>query len=174
MNSFELRLLELVQVAESPVYSTFRWLSRQVGHDLAMAEFFRVLNSMVDRDVVRLWAVDAETHERSRWHEVPLDIERRYAEIADLDDSFDPLGLSLTLGPAADVEAAPEWGVDFDFDQARFVMTATLDSVEDAWRQIGRLFPDIDFVEVGRATVAGGVRIEGSISEQRLSSGDRP
>lgn len=173
MNSIELQLLELVQVAECPVYSAYRWLSRHVGHDLAMAEFFRLLDSMVDRDVVRLWVVDAATHERSRWHEVPPDIEQRYAEIADLDDSFDPLGLSLTLGCAADVQAIPEWGVDFDFDQGRFVLTATLDSVEDAWHQLGRLFPDLDITEVDRASVAEGVRIEGLISGHPFPPGDR-
>jgi hypothetical protein len=117
MNSIDLMLLDLVQIAEAPVYSAHRWLSRQLGRELSMAEFLRLLAPLVDEDVIRLWAVDSTTHERRRWIEVPSDLDERYARIPDLDDSFDPFGLSLTLGPAADLDADPDWEVDFDFSQ---------------------------------------------------------
>ena len=56
---------------------------------------------------------------RNGWSEIPPDLEERYAAIRDLDDSFDPLGLSFTLGPAADLEARPDWGVGLDFEEVR-------------------------------------------------------
>ncbi|MEA2359864.1 MAG: hypothetical protein QOI62_3124 [Solirubrobacteraceae bacterium] len=114
MNSIDLWLLKLLQVAEAPVYSAYRWLGRQLGRELSMAEFLRLLAPLLEGDVVRLWAVDVATEERSRWSEIPPDLEQRYAEVPDLDDSFDPFGLSLTLGLAADLEASPDWAVDFD------------------------------------------------------------
>jgi hypothetical protein len=171
MNSIDLRLLDLLQIAEAPVYSAYRWLSRQLGRELSMAEFFRLLAPLLEEDVVRLWAVDITIQERSRWSELPSDLEERYAEIADLDDSFDPLGLSLTLGPAADLEASPDWEVDFDFEKRRFVVTAKPHAVESAQQQARRLFPDLDFADQDREVAGDRVRITGSVTERPATGG---
>lgn len=174
MNSINLRLLDLIQVAEAPVYSAYRWLSRQLGRQLSMAEFFRLLAGMVEDDVVRLWAVDVVTHERSRWNDIPDDLEERYAQIGELDDGFDPFGLSLTLGPAADLEVSPDWEVDFDFDGRRFVVLANPHAVASARQQIRRMFPEFDFVEDSPKVGADRVRITGSVTEQPMNAGGRP
>jgi hypothetical protein len=166
MNSLQVEILELVQIAESPVYSTFRWLGRQVGREVSMPEFFRMVDSMIQQDIVQLWAIDPETQVRRRLDTVPPHLEQRYTEIGELDQSFDPLGLSLTAGAAADVKGPLEWGADFDFDRGYFSLTSTPDSVRGAWRQIGDLFPDLEFIEMGRSPVAEGVRIEGAVSER--------
>jgi hypothetical protein len=154
VNSIDLWLLELLQIAEAPVYSAYRWLGRQLGRELSMAEFLRLLAPLLEGDVVRLWAVDVATEERSRWSEIPPDLEQRYAEVRDLDDSFDPFGLSLTLGLAADLEASPDWEVDFDFEERRFAVTAKPHAVDSAQQQVRRLFPDVDFAEEERGSLA--------------------
>ena len=159
-------LLDLVQIAEAPVYSAYRWLCRQLGRDLAMAEFFRLLRPLVEQDVVRVWAVDSTTHNRARWSEIPSDLDEKYAEISELDDSFDPFGLSLTLGPAADLDASADWEVDFDLSERRFLVTAEPHVVEDAQRTIRRLFPDLEFSENHRSVGADRVRIAGSVTER--------
>jgi hypothetical protein len=166
MNSIDLWLLELLQMAEAPVYSAYRWLGRQLGHELSMAEFLRLLAPLLADDVVRLWTVDITTEERSRWSEIPLGLEERYAEIPDLDDSFDPFGLSLTLGPAADLEVSPDWEADFDFDERRFAVTAKPHAVDSAQQQVRRLFPDLDFAEEERGPAGDHIRITGSMTER--------
>lgn len=173
MNSIDLRLLELLQIAEAPVYSAYRWLSRQLGRELSMAEFLRLLATLLEDDVVRLWAVDIATEERSRWSKVPPDLEKRYAEIPDLDDSFDPFGLSLTLGPAADLDASPDWEVNFDFEERRFAVTAKPDAVESAQQQVKRFFPDLDFAEEDREVASDRIRITGSVTERQATADGR-
>jgi len=173
MNSIDLRLLELLQIAEAPVYSAYRWLSRQLGRELSMAEFLRLLASLLEEDVVCLWAVDLTTQERSPWSEIPPDLEERYAEIPDLDDSFDPFGLSLTLGRAADLDASPDWEVDFDFEERRSVVTAKPHALESAQQQLRRLFPDLDFAEKDRGVAEDRVRITGSVTERPGAAGGR-
>jgi hypothetical protein len=138
-----------------------------------MAEFFRLLAPLLENDVVRLWLVDIATEERSRRNEIPSDLEERYAEIPDLDDSFDPFGLSLTLGPAADLEERPDWEVDFDFEQRRFVVIAKPHAIESVQQQVGRLFPDLDFAEEDRGVAGDRVRIVGSVIERPTRAGDR-
>ena len=170
MNSIDLWLLELLQVAEAPVYSAYRWLGRQIGREWSMAEFLRLLAPLLDDDVVRLWVVDIATEERSRWSEIPSDLEQRYAEITDLDDGFDPFGLSLTLGPAADLEASPDWEVDFDFKEYRFAVTAKPHAVDSAQQQVRRLFPDLDFAEEDREVAGDRVRVTGSMMERPTST----
>ncbi|MET0600772.1 MAG: hypothetical protein ABW167_02175 [Baekduia sp.] len=166
MNSIDLALLELVQIAEAPIYPAYRWLSRQLGRELSMAEFFQLLAPLLEDDVVRLWAVDLTTGERSRLSTIPSDLDERYAELTDLDDSFDPFGLSLTLGPSADLESSPDWEVDFDFEERHFAVTAQARSTEGALQQVRRLFPDLDFVEENRGVAGDRIRITGSITER--------
>lgn len=138
-----------------------------------MAGFLRLLAPLLEDDVVRLWAVDIRTEERSRWSEIPPALAERYAEIPDLDDSFDPFGLSLTLGPAADLEASPDWEVDFDFQQRRFVVTAKPHAIDGAQQQVRRLFPDIDFAEEDRRHVGDRVHSTGSVTERPTGASGR-
>lgn len=168
MSSIDLRLLALLQIAESPLYSAYRWLGRQMGGTIPMGEFFKLLAPLLDEDVVRLWCVDVATGERSRWAEIPADLERRFADTPDLDESFDPFGLSLTLGPAADVDATPQWEIDFDLEKRRFVVAAQSDAVDSAQGHLRRLFPDLVFVADSRDAFGDRVRVTGSVAERSV------
>ncbi len=162
MNAIEAALLDLVQVAESPLYSTYRWLGREIGRDLSMTEFCRLVDRLIDEQVVRLWAVDPASEERTEVR-IPDDLERRYEQLGDaLDASFDPFGLSLTLGPRADVDAEPDWSVDLDLDSSRFQVDARPGQDEEALGQLGLLLPDVALVEEERVFVNDRIRISGS------------
>jgi hypothetical protein len=43
MNSVELLLVDLVQVAETPLYSAYRWLAKRLGRELPLSEFLRMI-----------------------------------------------------------------------------------------------------------------------------------
>lgn len=61
MNSIDFRLLELVQIGEAPVYSAYRWLTRQLGRELSVAGFFSLVAPLLEGDAIRLWVVDVAT-----------------------------------------------------------------------------------------------------------------
>ena len=172
MNSVDLMLLDLIQLAEAPLYSAYRWLGRELGYEISMTGFTQLLAPLVENDVVRLWSVEIGTGERTRWYEIPPDLEQRYAAIEDLDGSFDPFGLSLTIGSAADLGTHPEWEVDLDFDEQRFTLRARSTVVDVAWQQIRQLFPGISFRELDRRADSDRVRIIGSMAELPLKSRD--
>lgn len=163
MNAIEASLVDLVQVAESPLYSAYRWLGREIGRDLSMSEFLRLVDGLIDDHVVRLWAVDPASEERTEVRTLPDDLERRYAQLAnELDAGFDPFGLSLTLGPRADVDAEPDWSVDLDLDSARFQVDARPGHDEEALGQLEVLLPDVALVEEARVSANDRIRITGS------------
>lgn len=163
MNGIEACLLDLVQVAESPLYSAYRWLGREVGRQLPMEAFLELVDDLVDDQALCLWSVDPDSERRTELRSVPRGLERRYAELeGELDGSFDPFALSLTLGPRAQVDAEPDWWVDFDFDAARFQIEAKAGHDGEALRQLGRLFPDVTLVEEERLPMDGRIRIAGS------------
>lgn len=163
MNSVELLLVDLVQIAEAPLYSTYRWLGRQLGRDLPLGEFLRLVDELVARDVLRLWEVDHRSHDRTELFSVPEGLDERYRSADGLDGSFDPFGLSLTLGAAADIEAEPAWEVDFDFERGRFELVADEGTDDDAVIQASRYFPDVALVAERRESVGGRVRVLGRI-----------
>lgn len=98
MNSIELLLVDLVRVAEAPLYSAYRWLGKQCGRQLRLGEFLVLVDRLVSMDVLRLWEIDHRSGDRSELYAVPDSLEARYSAIEDLDDRFDPFGLSVTLG----------------------------------------------------------------------------
>lgn len=100
------------------------------------------------------------------------ELDQQYAEVTDLDDSFDPFGLSLTLGRAADLKARPNWEVNFDFPRQRFVMKAKPHAIQTAQEQVERLFPDLDFAEDGREVIDDRVEMIGAV-RQRPRGDDR-
>jgi hypothetical protein len=169
VNSIDLLLLDFVQIAEAPVYTSYRWLGRQLGRDLPMVEFLSLLGRLVEEDAVRLWEVGVTSHQRALLSSVPSNLEQRYANVPDLDARFDPFGLSLTLGPAADLTTEPEWSVELEFGEAaRFVVSAKPEAVEHAKQQVARLFPDVAFVEMERSTVGDRVLVAGRIEKDPL------
>ncbi len=163
MNSVELAVIDLVQLAEAPLYSIYRWLGRQLGRDLPLGEFLRLVAELIERDVLRLWEIDHRSHDRMELFRVPGGLKERYHATTGLDDSFDPFGLSMTLRAAANVEAEPSWEVGFDFERGRFELVAEAAADDDAFRQASRYFPDVALVAEQRKPVGGQVRIVGRI-----------
>lgn len=143
MSGLERLIVDLVQIAEAPLYSTYRWLGRQLGRDVPLSEFLRITNEAIERDVLRLWSVDSETGDRTEVFEVPRDLERRYAAEPSLDERYDPFGMSLTLGAAADVEAEPEWEFTLNFDDLLFEITAVPGQEDEALGQLARCYPEL-------------------------------
>lgn len=143
MSGLERLIVDLVQIAEAPVYSTYRWLGRELGRDVLLSEFLRVIAQAIERDVLRLWSVDRETGDRTELFEVLPDLERRYTVEPGLDDRYDPFGLSLTLGAAADVDAEPEWEFTLNFDDLVFEITALRGHEDEALDQLARCYPDL-------------------------------
>ncbi len=114
-----------------------------MGRDLPLSEFLRVVAAAIERDVLRLWHVDAKTGDRTELYEVPADLEGQYATEASLDSRYDPFGISLTLGAAADVDADPDWEFTINFDDRVFEITATPGMEREALDHLSRCYPDL-------------------------------
>lgn len=167
MNPFEYDLLDLLQMAETPLYSLYRWLEEEVlGTELSMVEFLEMIDSLIERDLVELHHVDWETHVGTVVPAIPAGLMEAYAAHPDLDKVYDPLGYSVALGPAADVRETPDWEIDVDFVARSFVLTAEPDAVAEGFTQIGRLYDAVAFVETGREVVDSRVRVEGVLADK--------
>lgn len=118
ISDLEQVILDLVQMAESPLYSTYRWLEHETGRDISFSEFRRVVNGGIEHGVFRLWILDV-AGDRRELIEIPPDLESRYMKEPVLEDSHDPFGMSLTLGAHA-VHEEPDWKVDVDFKKGVF------------------------------------------------------
>jgi hypothetical protein len=166
VTAVELLLLELVQIAEAPLYSSYRWLDHRLAGRLSLRSFLALVEGLVVRDVVRLWSVDARTGDRTELYSVPEALGARYSRITDLDESFDPFGLSLTLGPAAPegMTAEPAWSLELDAINGTFELRApehtaeaVLHDVEDVLHEV-RLRPsELRLVGDGQVIIAGHV-----------------
>lgn len=143
MTGLECLIVDLVGIAEAPVYSTYRWLGRQLGRDVSLSEFLHVVGQAIERDVVRLWSIDTGSAERTELFSVPPDLQTRYESEPGLDDRYDPFGLSLTLGASADVDAEPEWKFRLDFDDQVFEITAQVGHEAEALEQLTRCYPEL-------------------------------
>jgi hypothetical protein len=153
-------LLDLVSEAESPLYSAYRWLGRQLGHDLSLTAYLSLVEELITKDAIQLWSVDPATHERLSVDGVPADLEQRYWNLGPLEDDFDPFGLSITLGSSVDPATEPEWEIDLDLEAKTFVLRATPGSERRALEQLARLFPDLRLdVQHHRFEVRGVVRV---------------
>jgi hypothetical protein len=164
MTPIEAMLVDLVQVAESPLYSAYRWLGREIGRDVHLDRFLELIDRLLRTDTLRLWLVDPATQERKRLLRVPAELEARYSAEPSLDPAFDPFGLTLTLGTDAD-DAEREWEIDFDFAQGRFSIVAVVGRDAEALDQIQRLFPDVELHELQRTQAGDTTRIAGLVIE---------
>jgi len=162
MNSIELDLLDLLDLAESPCYSAFCWLRRRLGGHLSLRAFLTLTNDLVQRDVIRMWSIDPGSGDRTELFAVPDSLADEYLAFQTLDDRYDPFGLSVTVGPAAPVLAQdePEWTFSLDAAQETFVLRAQPEMRAEACATIARLLPDLvlDATEEMEDAVAGIVR----------------
>lgn len=170
MSGLERLILDLVQIAEAPVYSTYRWLGRELGRDMPLSEFLRIIGRAIERDVLRLWSIDPRSGDRTELFDVPPDLESRYQNEPELDERFDPFGLSLTLGATADVEAEPEWELDLDFDEGVFELELHGGHEAEALEQLARCYPDLRASVTARQDDGGVRRVVGTLTTAPRSS----
>lgn len=142
MNSLEHALLDLVGIAETPLYSAFGWLRRRLRGQLSLRAFLDLINQLVERDALRLWLVD-ESGDRTEYFEVPSSLAERYSRLDLADESCDPLGLSLSLGAASDTGAEPDWEFDLPPDENTFVLRCPPTARENAFAVLAHLMPDL-------------------------------
>jgi hypothetical protein len=146
MTGIEAALLELVQVAEAPLYSAYAWLGREFA-----------------QDKLRLWSVDPEACARERLSSIPADLADRYEHVEGPDAAFDPFGLSLTLGSAATPDEEPDWTLNLDFEAEQFGLDVVSGKEGEALAQAARFFPDVEFVERQRSQRDHRTKIVGSL-----------
>lgn len=167
MNSIERSLLELIRIAETPLYSAYRWLHTDVGRELSLMSFRRMIGKLMADDVLQLWHTDAVTGVRNRLISVPANLEALYASSSDLDDAFDPFGLSLTVGGATGDNLTSSWTIDFDEAASRFYFRAPLAQECNTFSEAQELFPELSFVVKERITRDDYVEITGSVERKR-------
>jgi len=144
MNSIEHSILELAEIAETPLYSALCWLRRRLGGQLSSTGFLEMVNDLVRRDVIRLWSVDPRSGDRTEFYEVPASLEAEYLAVEGLDERFDPFGLSLTTGAVVGAVAEePEWDFDLDAAEGTFTLRCQPGAGKGALGTIGRLLPDL-------------------------------
>ncbi|MCL4293787.1 MAG: hypothetical protein KJ056_12290 [Acidimicrobiia bacterium] len=169
MTGLERLILDLVQVGEAPLYSTYRWLGRQLGRDVSLSEFLKAIAAAVERDALRLWSVDVSTGDRTELFGVPADLERRYVAEPLLDARYDPFGISLTLGGAAEAEAEPAWEFMVDFDNRMFEIKAVAGREDEALDQLSRCYPDLHPVVTARGDHGEVRRLVGTLRHESRS-----
>jgi len=172
MNSLGLLLLDLLRLAETPLYSSYAWLSDRLGRRVSLAEFLALVQELLDRDQVRLWSIDVESGERAERRALPPDLARRYMALGHADGRYDPLGLTLALGPNAGPGLEADREVDLDFERGTFDLVAAPSTASAALRQLGRYFPDVDIVPETTTQAGGRTRVAGRVgANQALSQG---
>lgn len=165
MNPLAAQLVDLLQMAETPLYASYRWLGQHLGVELSLPEFLRMVDVLVSNDTLRLWRVDHKTHERTALSSVPEHLIDDYIAVQHEDASYDPFGLSLTLGPGAEASADPEWTLDLQCANQTFKVRARSGSETAVLEEVARYFPALRFVPSMRHAEAGYVVIEGHLTQ---------
>jgi hypothetical protein len=159
MNSIELSLVELVDIAETPLYSAYCWLRRHVSGPMSLSGFLEMVDGLVQRDVIRLWSVDIDSGNRTELFQVPASLGGEYLGLEELDDRYDPFGLSISTGAAAhaDITEDLEWDFDLNSRDGTFSLRFADGLQEAALATIARLLPDLilEPVTVTKQEVAG-------------------
>lgn len=171
MTAVELLLLDLVGIAETPLYSSYRWLDRRLSHKLSLTSFLAFVDGLLASDVVRLWSVDARTGDRTELYAIPESLLGRYSDAAGLDETFDPFGLSLTLGAAApdDLGAEPEWSFDLDAPGG-FELRAPEGIADAVLRDVEAVLSDLILRRSDVRHISGGQLVIRGTVEQRSAS----
>jgi hypothetical protein len=158
----DIAILELLEMAETPLYSMYCVALDDLGGNVSLAAFLEHVDELVQNGVLRLWQVD-DARERKELRGVPEELEQSYGRVADLDRSYDPFRLTLTLGPAAPDTSEPNWEVDTDFERKRFVMLVRRGPVVEAFDDTERVLPAFKLVERSREHDGSLLRIEGDL-----------
>jgi hypothetical protein len=162
MSSPDLLLVELTSMAETPLYSAYRWLNDAYGRPIDFPEFLHVVDEMLHSDVIRMWSVAGA--DRTEWYEVPSGLASRYLKSGHDDRRYDPFGMSIGLSEQG---AAPlgDWEVDLRLDDHTFALRIRSNARGDVFNRLTRLFPDLNFVVDNEATYPDGTVVSGRVEE---------
>jgi len=150
VNDIDLTTLDLVCNGEAPLYSTFRWVCRQLDHEFSVDDFLCRVDELLKQDILRLWIVERPGC-RTRLLVVPQDLATNYEERHLTSDEYDPFALSLTLGANTVRDDAPAWEVDIDFKQGVFRLLVREGDSDAALGQVAQIYPDRRFMVTSRS-----------------------
>jgi hypothetical protein len=168
MSAVNLLLIDLVSIAETPLYSAYRWLDRRLANKLALTSFLALVEGLVTSEAVRLWSVDAHSGDRTELYAVPDHLGEKYSEFTGLDEAFDPFGLSLTLGTAVHDDVLPDAQWSFDLDvTGRFELRAPDDVAEAVLRDVEEVLPGLLLRRSEARQIGGGQVVISGSSQQR-------
>lgn len=158
-------MIDLVGMAEAPLYSTYRWVGKHLGRDVPLAEFLDGVDEALRRRSLRLWITDPRGS-RIELTGVPSGLEMRYRDERALDETFDPFGFSLTLGPNADTTRDTEWSWDVDLRGGTFVIRLRPGDEQAVLERLRGLYPSLRLTITSREDEAGMQRIAGTITDE--------
>ncbi len=164
MSGLEDRLLEVVSDDEEPLYTAYRELVTQSGHEVPLEEFLDMIRRLVDQDRVRLWSAGPSSHDRTELYELPNRLIEAYREVGNPTRKFDPLGLSLSRGPAAPPLPPAEWLADLDYIRGEFTIRALPEAADRAITQLKERHPELRLSVHKRDLVGDRVVISGAFS----------
>ena len=165
-------LLDLLSLAETPLYSAYSALNRDFGSRMTLRAFLDFIRREISREEVRLWQVNLDSGARTEFFDVPTELEDRYEELgAELDDAYDPFGYSLAVGRKAPMRPDAGWEADLDFRTGTYAIVLIDDSEPDhAVSELESLFPGSTFRVVGE-TRSGDRRVISGVIESMSGDG---
>lgn len=155
------QLLRLLRDAETPLYSAYRHLSRDLAEAVSLDTFASDVQERLARGILQLWLYQDER--RRELSNVPRDLASRY-EVVELDESYDPFGYTLTLGPKMPREDSA-WNFDVDYARGQFVWVGDATMAESSLQRIRYIDPDHRFVVEDRDLDGSTLRMRGRVEE---------
>lgn len=153
-------ILDLTSMAETPLYSTLRWVSEQMHEAASLELLVSVVDGLVHDDELRLWEVESGTGDRTELYEVPAGLLARYEAARHTDAAFDPFGFSVAAHRTSGI--VPEWDFDVDLRREVFELRCLDDLVDTGFRKLRSYMPEHEFVEENRSQRDGQVWIVGA------------
>lgn len=132
-----------------------------------------MIDNAIAFNILRLWHIDYSSGDRTELFQVPSDIGYNYSE-SGLDGRYDPISLSLTLGPSADDSIEPEWTFNLDFDTHAFEVMAHDGFEQEAIDQLHRYYPDLRAVVVHRVVEGRNCHLAGRLELRPEDNRSRP
>jgi hypothetical protein len=128
-------LLRLLANAEQPLYSAYVFARENSERVLSIDDFLEQVDSLVAEEVLKLWIVSGDI--RAELARTPTTLARLY-ENEELDGTYDPFSLSITISDAGSVHVSHEWEADIDFVDGRFRLRATTGTSGELLELIGK------------------------------------
>ena len=159
--------MDLLQDAETPLFSAFHHARGHAVGGLTLDEFLVDLQQLLESRLVLLWRhAEGVTEQLTSF---PEGLAATYSGEGHSDFRYDPFGYSLSVGPAAEPPThPPEWTFHADFSSGEFVWEGPPELEEESFKQILESHPTYRLEHRKRQNVAGRVRLTGRVVEKRI------